>query len=181
MSIRLADVRHHLHCVAEVLEHLSPKHIDIALSDQLTSGNSQQGYVSIHRSQLIIEVSAKEKSLSEVLVFQVIRHGRVGQCLNQRVGAVDTLITLRPEDIGHVTAKITHQVKSLHQLIVCATATKLVVTGQTSHIEIRALRIGMCSVQIFIDTSKYSHTIFLCHGEVLSGQTANIHHIVNVT
>ena len=39
----------------------------------------------------------------------------------------------------------------------------------------------MCSVQIFIDTSKYSHTIFLTHGEVLSGQTANIHHIVNVT
>ena len=94
MSIRLADVRHHLHSVAEVLEHLSPKHIDITLGDQLTRGNGQQRHISIHGSQLVIEVSAKEKSLSEVLAFQVIRHGRVGQCLDQCIGTVDTLITL---------------------------------------------------------------------------------------
>ena len=181
MTVALALIRHHINSIAKILQHLTPQHLDITLSYQFTAWDGQQGHIAVHGSQLIIIVSAQEERLTEELTLEIVRHGRTRQGLNQRVGTVDTLVALSPEHVGHIVTIVTHQVKGLHQFIVGTTTAKLVVTGQTGHVEIGALWIGVRGIQILINTGEHGDTIFFHHGEVLSRKAADVLYIVNVT
>ena len=181
MSVCLAGSRHHVDGIAQVLKNLTPEHFHITLSHQVATRNSQQGYVAVHRSQLIIVVSTEEQGLTEELVLQIIRNFGIRQGLNQSVGTVDTLIALSPEHVGHVVTIVTDQVECLHQLIVRTTATVLVVTGQTSHIKIGALRVGVRCIQVLINTGKRGNSVFLAGGEAFGRQAADVLYIVNAT
>ena len=149
MSIGFASSRHRSSCCIEILKNLSPDLCSSSLNWLYLLAGCSQRNITIHGRQFIIVVCTQEQCLTTCLRVTIFSHS-----IQQSVGAHDTLITVFPELLGHVSCRNRQQILCLHQDIIFTTTAKSIIRCQLSHIIPRHLWICIHHIQILVNGSQ---------------------------
>ena len=149
MTIGSACSRHCSSSSIEILKNLSPNLCSCSLNRIYLLAGCSQRYITIHGRQLIIVVCTQEQSLSTCLRVTIFSHS-----IQQSIGTHNTLITIFPELLGHVSCRNRQKILCLHQDIIFTTTTKSIIGCQLSYIIVRILRVCINHIQILVNGSQ---------------------------